>query len=104
MPLLLPWFSSLPISLAPMAGVSDKIFRQFCKERGADVLVTEFVSAEGVFRRNEPTRERLDFASGFPSFLPAFFLVAALVLAGCTAIPFTVLRRQRMSFGSWAAK
>lgn len=44
-----------------MAGVSDKIFRQLCKERGADVLVTEFVSSEGVFRRNERTREYLDF-------------------------------------------
>ena len=59
----LPWFSppNFPLYLAPMAGVSDKIFRQFCKERGADVLVTEFVSAEGVFRRNERTREYLDF-------------------------------------------
>src|SRR3954466_10553650 len=59
----LPWFgsTSLPLYLAPMAGVSDKIFRQFCKERGADVLVTEFVSAEGVFRRNDRTREYLDF-------------------------------------------
>src|SRR3954453_19424292 len=59
----LPWFgsTSLPLYLAPMAGVSDKIFRQFCKESGADVLVTEFVSAEGVFRRNERTREYLDF-------------------------------------------
>lgn len=47
-----------------MAGVSDKIFRQLCKERGADVLVTEFVSAEGVFRRNERTREYLDFDEG----------------------------------------
>lgn len=44
-----------------MAGVSDKIFRQLCREQGADVLVTEFVSAEGVFRRNERTREYLDF-------------------------------------------
>jgi nifR3 family TIM-barrel protein len=44
-----------------MAGVSDKIFRQLCKERGADVLVTEFVSSEGVFRRNERTRGYLDF-------------------------------------------
>src|SRR5204862_2275155 len=61
MPSSLPWFSSFPLYLAPMAGVSDKIFRQFCKERGADVLVTEFVSAEGVFRRNERTREYLDF-------------------------------------------
>lgn len=59
----LPWFADgrFPLYLAPMAGVSDKIFRQLCKERGADVLVTEFVSAEGVFRRNERTREYLDF-------------------------------------------
>ena len=58
-----PWFAdgAFPLYLAPMAGVSDKIFRQLCKERGADVLVTEFVSAEGVFRRNERTREYLDF-------------------------------------------
>lgn len=60
---VLPWFAGgkFPLYLAPMAGVSDKIFRQLCKERGADVLVTEFVSAEGVFRRNERTREYLDF-------------------------------------------
>src|SRR5947199_5810289 len=58
----LPWFSSgFPLYLAPMAGVSDKIFRQLCKEDGADVLTTEFVSAEGIFRRNQRTREYLDF-------------------------------------------
>src|SRR3954451_7486325 len=63
MNLSLPWFrdGAFPLYLAPMAGVSDKIFRQLCKARGADVLVTEFVSAEGVFRRNERTREYLDF-------------------------------------------
>jgi nifR3 family TIM-barrel protein len=44
-----------------MAGVSDKVFRQLCKEQGADVLTTEFVSSEGIFRRNERTREYLDF-------------------------------------------
>ena len=57
----LPWFSGFPLYLAPMAGVSDKIFRQLCKDYGADVLTTEFVSAEGIFRRNERTREYLDF-------------------------------------------
>ena len=58
----LPWFHNrFPLYLAPMAGVSDKIFRQLCKEYGADVLTTEFVSAEGIFRRNERTREYLDF-------------------------------------------
>ncbi|MEY2531735.1 MAG: tRNA-dihydrouridine synthase, partial [Verrucomicrobiota bacterium] len=58
----LPWFrDAFPLYLAPMAGVSDKIFRQICKEFGADVLTTEFVSAEGIFRRNERTHEYLDF-------------------------------------------
>jgi nifR3 family TIM-barrel protein len=58
----LSWFENqFPLFLAPMAGVSDKIFRQLCKEYGADVLTTEFVSAEGIFRRNERTREYLDF-------------------------------------------
>jgi tRNA-dihydrouridine synthase B len=59
----LPWFrkETFPLYLAPMAGVSDKIFRQLCKEYGADVLTTEFVSAEGIFRRNQRTREYLDF-------------------------------------------
>lgn len=58
----LPWFNdAFPLYLAPMAGVTDKIFRQICKRHGADVLVTEFVSSEGVFRRNERTREYLDF-------------------------------------------
>jgi len=58
----LPWFQNqFPLFLAPMAGVSDKVFRQLCNEFGADVLTTEFVSAEGIFRRNERTREYLDF-------------------------------------------
>jgi nifR3 family TIM-barrel protein len=59
---MLPWFdNAFPLYLAPMAGVTDKIFRQLCKEQGADVVVTEFVSAEGVFRRNERTMHYLDF-------------------------------------------
>lgn len=44
-----------------MAGVTDKVFRQLCKEQGADVLTTEFVSSEGIFRKNARTREYLDF-------------------------------------------
>ncbi|MDQ2868265.1 MAG: tRNA dihydrouridine synthase DusB [Verrucomicrobiota bacterium] len=53
--------ADFPLYLAPMAGVTDKVFRQICRSYGADVLVTEFVSSEGVFRRNERTREYLDF-------------------------------------------
>src|SRR5207302_6287251 len=59
---MLPWFEDqFPLYLAPMAGVTDKIFRQLCKELGADVVVTEFVAAEGIFRRNERTMHYLEF-------------------------------------------
>jgi len=60
---VLPWFrhNKFPLHLAPMAGVTNKIFRQLCKEFGVDVVTTEFVSAEGIFRRNARTLEYLDF-------------------------------------------
>ena len=59
---MLPWFhEKFPLYLAPMAGVTDTIFRQLAKGYGADVMVTEFVSAEGIFRKNERTLEYLDF-------------------------------------------
>lgn len=59
---MLPWFQNqVPLYLAPMAGVTDSIFRRLCKEEGADVMVTEFVSAEGIFRRNDRTLEYLEF-------------------------------------------
>ena len=50
-----------PLFLAPMAGVTDLIFRQLCKEQGADVLTTEFVSADGVLHRNERTQDFIAF-------------------------------------------
>lgn len=50
--------------LAPMAGVTNTVFRRLCKEFGADVLTTEFVSAEGILHRNERTRRYLEFSPG----------------------------------------
>ncbi len=47
--------------LAPMAGVTNTVFRRLCKELGADVLTTEFVSAEGILHRNERTSRYLEF-------------------------------------------
>ncbi len=44
-----------------MAGVTDVVFRQLCKELGADVMVTEFVSAEGIMQRDEYTRKYTEF-------------------------------------------
>jgi len=45
-----------------MAGVTYVVFRQTCKELGADVMVTEFVSAEGIMRADERTRKYTDFS------------------------------------------
>ncbi len=63
---MLPWFTSSrpPIYLAPMAGVSDFVFRRLCKEMGADVMVTEFVSAEGILQRDDRTRKYTEFDDG----------------------------------------
>jgi nifR3 family TIM-barrel protein len=44
-----------------MAGVTDQIFRGLCKELGADVMVTEFVSAEGILQADERTRHYTEF-------------------------------------------
>jgi nifR3 family TIM-barrel protein len=47
--------------LAPMAGVTNTVFRRLCKNLGADVLTTEFVSAEGILHRNERTQRYIEF-------------------------------------------
>ena len=44
-----------------MAGVTDVVFRGLCKELGADVMVTEFVSAEGIMLADDRTRKYTDF-------------------------------------------
>ncbi|MFL2452370.1 MAG: tRNA dihydrouridine synthase DusB [Verrucomicrobiales bacterium] len=60
---MLPWFKNgnFPLYLAPMAGVTDRVFRSICKKLGADVMVTEFVSSEGIIRRDDRTRKYTEF-------------------------------------------
>lgn len=50
-----------PLFLAPQAGVSESPFRRLCRRFGADVVVSEFVSAEGIVRGNERTLDYLRF-------------------------------------------
>lgn len=48
--------------LAPMAGITDRAFRQICRENGADVLVTEMVSSRGIYYKDKKTKELLTFS------------------------------------------
>ncbi len=49
-----------PLLLAPMEDVSDPPFRVVCKENGADLLYTEFISSEGLIGDSAKCRRKLD--------------------------------------------
>ena len=49
-----------PLLLAPMEDVSDPPFRALCKEQGADVVYTEFISSEGLIREAAKSTMKLD--------------------------------------------
>jgi tRNA-dihydrouridine synthase B len=49
-----------PLLLAPMEDVSDPPFRALCKEQGADVVYTEFISSEGLIRDAVKSTMKLD--------------------------------------------
>jgi len=49
-----------PLLLAPMEDVSDPPFRTLCKEQGADVMYTEFISSEGLIRDAAKSVIKLD--------------------------------------------
>jgi nifR3 family TIM-barrel protein len=51
----------VPLYLAPQAGVSESPFRRLCRGFGADVVVSEFVSSEGIRRNDRRTHEYLRF-------------------------------------------
>ncbi|MCX6304548.1 MAG: tRNA dihydrouridine synthase DusB [Bacteroidetes bacterium] len=50
-----------PLILAPMEDVTDSPFRVICKQYGADVLVTEFIAAEGLIRDAEKSNNKMRF-------------------------------------------
>jgi nifR3 family TIM-barrel protein len=56
-PIVLPDF---PLLLAPMEDVSDPPFRAVCKQNGADLMYTEFISSEGLIRDAAKSIQKLD--------------------------------------------
>ncbi len=59
--ILLPDF---PLLLAPMEDVSDPPFRLICKNLGADLMFSEFISSEGLIRDAIKSRKKLDILEG----------------------------------------
>lgn len=53
----------MPLLLAPMENVTDVPFRSLCKKYGADLMYTEFVSADALIRDIESTRRKLHILS-----------------------------------------
>jgi nifR3 family TIM-barrel protein len=58
-PIQLPEF---PLLLAPMEDVSDPPFRALCKDNGADLMFSEFISSEGLIRDAIKSKHKLDFS------------------------------------------
>jgi len=53
-----------PVILAPMAGVTDPVFRAICRDQGAGLTVSEMISADTTLYASEKTRARLSVAEG----------------------------------------
>mgnify|MGYP002631597274 CR=1 FL=1 len=51
---------NFPLLLAPMEDVSDPPFRALCKQQGADMMYTEFISSEGLIRDATKSVQKLD--------------------------------------------
>jgi len=55
---------NFPLFLAPMEDVTDPPFRALCREYGADMVFTEFISTEGLIRNAEKSEKKLDIFPG----------------------------------------
>ena len=74
-------FGKYPLLLAPMEDVTDESFRLMCKEFGADMVYTEFVSSDALVRNINSTMRKLSIQDVNQIFLwlatiipPVYFL------------------------------
>lgn len=56
-------FAAKPAILAPMEEVTDALFRRFCRARGAELAVTEFVNVEGLLRGCRKARRKVQLSA-----------------------------------------
>ena len=57
-----PYSINPPLILAPMAGVTDKPFRQLCRRMGAGLAVSEMTTADRRLWNTRKSRRRMDFS------------------------------------------
>jgi len=50
-----------PVLLAPLEDITDPPFRHLCKQQGADIMYTEFISSDGLIRDAQKSTRKLDF-------------------------------------------
>ena len=50
-----------PTYLAPMEGITDHAFRMICKEHGADMLISEFISSDALSREVDKSLKKMKF-------------------------------------------
>jgi tRNA-dihydrouridine synthase B len=89
-----PVAADVPLFLAPMAGVSESPFRRLCRQHGADVVVTEFLSAEGIRRENEATISKLRFGDDERPIGVQIFGADAVAMAEAAALVTDVFQPQ----------
>ena len=73
--------SDRKIWLAPLAGYTDRAFRVLCKRHGADVLVSEMVSADGLTRESLNTSQLIHFGDEERPYAVQLFGSDPLVMA-----------------------
>ncbi|MFW6019036.1 MAG: tRNA dihydrouridine synthase DusB [Bacteroidales bacterium] len=52
---------TVPLMLAPMEDITDSIFREICRQHGADMVFTEFISSEAIVREVEKSKKKMNF-------------------------------------------
>ena len=58
--------------LAPMAGITDRVFRQICREHGAGLVYSEMISAKGLWYNDKKTASLMDITGEAPAAIQIF--------------------------------
>jgi tRNA-dihydrouridine synthase B len=93
------------LSMTPMAGITDSAWRQICKDWGADIVHTEFVSVDAIYHGSAKTMEMLEYkASEQPVVVQIFGKNAELYPKAAQIVAKTGVAGIDINFGCPAKK